>query len=120
MTNVYELRNASGNTLNYWTVVGMLKDSGISGEAISKGTSAVEKDAERKGVNLNQFTFIALQQGKVEEKTNGNKQKGRDMDLAALGIPMEVVAQGEQAVQAYAAQNGITLPHNNSQLNLVA
>lgn len=113
--DVYNITNASGETLSKWDIDKMLEDIGISDDAIETGTEdAIEADAEKNHIDLTQLTDMAKAQGGNE--VNGSADTAKtdyDNQLKALGVPADVVAKGPEAVQAYAAKNGITLPPSN-------
>lgn len=113
--DVYNVTNASGETLSKWDVNIMLEDLGISDEAIEEGTEdAIEADAEKNHIDLTQLTDMAKAQGDNDVSGSADTAKtDYDNQLKALGVPADVVSKGPAAVQAYAEKNGINLPPSN-------
>lgn len=109
--NVYAVTDANGDSLSKSEIDNLLKEIGISAEAIEDGSSdAIEQDAEKNDINLNQLTSLASKQG---TEVNGATEKAKDefeSELKALGIPLQTIDEGKEAVEAYAKTNGITLP----------
>jgi hypothetical protein len=116
--DVYALTNASGETLSKDEINDLLKEIGVSDEAIKEGTEdAIEEDAQSSGINLNQLGDIAK-----KEDVSGSSNKAKedyDAQLKLLGIPDNVAQEGDVAVQEYASKNHITLPEaTGTQLNI--
>jgi len=116
--DIYAITNESGEALSRIELTKKLSDMGISEEAISSGDSnAIVEDAESKGISLAQL------QTELEPTINGSGdtiQNDFRSDLKTRGIPDAVIAQGQTAIQAYAAQSGISLPQppSGSTLNI--
>ena len=49
------------------------------------------------------------------QKTNYISTTQYKSQLKNLGIPDDIISQGETAIKNYASENGITLPTNNAQ-----
>jgi len=108
--NVYGVTNAMGSTLTKTEIDDILKDLGISEEAIKDGSSsAIEKDAETNKIDLTQLTYLAKEQG-ASELNGADPKEDFEKELTSLGVPTDVIFQGKSAVEAYAATNGIQLP----------
>lgn len=109
--NVYALTDANGDILSKLEINDLLKELGISDKAIEEGTEdAIEKDAKKNDINLNQLTDLASKQG---NEVNGAAEKAKDdfeSELKALGIPLQTIDEGKEAVEAYSQANGIKLP----------
>lgn len=121
--NIYGVTNAEGQTLSRWDINDILEEMGISEEAIKDGSStAIEKDAAKNKIDLDQLTYLAKQEGATEVKGADDKNKEAfETELANLGIPAETIAKGKDAVMAYASQNGIELPKppSGTQMNFI-
>lgn len=122
--NIYALTDAQGNTLSTFEINDMLKDLGISADAINKGEDAIEQEAKQDGINNLEKSLQDMVASKdTTVKGAGDKVKTDfEQELEALGVPKEVVAKGKEAVEAYAAQNNITLPKppSGAGLNLLS
>lgn len=121
--NIYNITDASGDILSKYDINEMLEDIGISKEAIEEGTSeAIEADAEKNHIDLTKLLDIANKHGCSEVNGSSDTAKADyENQLKTLGIPADVIAKGNDAIQAYAAKNGIKLPSSNgTQLNLVS
>ncbi len=120
--NVYAVKNAVGQTLSHWQINKMLKNLGVSEKAMDEGTlSAIEQDATKQSIDLNQIAELAIRRGKPVNDFSDKSKESRDAELVNLGVPTRIILQGPEAVRAYAVQNGIKIPQNSSgQLNLVA
>jgi len=109
--NVYALTDANGEILSKLEIDELLKEIGISDEAIEEGTEdAIEKDAQTNDINLNRLTALASKQG---NEVSGAAEKAKDdfeSELKSLGIPLQKISEGKEAVEAYAKANGIKLP----------
>jgi len=119
--NVYSVTNANGEFLSKFEVEELLKQIGISDDAIETGTEdAIEQDSTTNGIDLTQITDLALKQGAEVKGSADTVKKDFEAELESLGIPIETIAQGQDAVEAYASQNGITLPPppSGTQLNI--
>lgn len=110
--NVYSITDGSGQMLSKLEVDELLHELGISDDAITEGTDdAIEKDAAKNKIDLTQLNNMAKEE--YGDKVNGSADSAKQdfqSQLKALGIPDSVIIQGNKAVQAYAVQNGITLP----------
>ena len=112
--NVYGVTNSMGETLSKIEIDEMLQDLGISEAAIKDGSSsAIEKDAEVNKIDLRELTDLAKKEGS-SELTGADPKEDFKKELASLGVPADVVAQGKPAVDAYAAKNGVKLPKTPS------
>lgn len=122
--NIYALTDAQGNALSTLDINDMLKDLGISEEAINKGEDAIEQEAKQDGIKDIEKSLKDMVAAKDPTvKGAGDKVKvDFDQELETLGIPKEVVQQGKEAVEAFAAQNNITLPKppSGTGLNLLS
>lgn len=119
--DIYSITNASGEMLSKIEVEELLKEMGISEDAILEGTTeAIEEDAQNQGITNfdEQLADMAKQIGAKE--LNGSADKSKEnykAQLIALGIPSDIIDKGESAIKAYAAKNGIKLP-NSKGINL--
>ena len=106
--DIYAITNELGESLSRSEIVEKLADMGISDEAIRSGDSnAIMEDAASKGIGSQ-----ALQDA-LEPTINGsgdNIQADYQSELKSKGLPENVIAQGQSAMQAFAMQNGIELP----------
>lgn len=121
--NIYNITDASGDILSKYDINEMLEDLGISKEAIDEDTSeAIEADAEKNHIDLTKLINMASEHGNNEVSGSADTAKvDYENQLATLGIPVDVIAKGNDAIQAYALKNGIKLPSSNgTQLNLVS
>lgn len=122
--NIYGITDAQGQVLSILDINEMLKDLGISEDAINKGTDAIEQEAQADGIKDLEKSLKDMVAAKDPTvKGSGDKIKGDfEKELEALGVPKEVVQQGKEAVEAYAAQNNIKLPKPPSgiELNLMS
>lgn len=122
--NIYALTDAQGNALSAVEINDMLKNLGISAGAIEQGEAAIEQEAQQDGIKDLEKSLqdmVAAKDPKV--KGSGDKVKGDfEQKLESLGIPKEIIQQGKEAVEAYAAQNNITLPKppSGAELNLLS
>lgn len=120
--SIYAITNAEGQTLDKWDINKKLEDLGIPEDIIQQGEKAIDDYAEDNGIDLSQL------QVKLEDKTskpslsgaNDKNKEEFEAQLEALGIPKETIEKGKEAVEAYAAQNGIILPQppNGTQINI--
>lgn len=123
--DIYSVTNASGETLSRSDVDELLKEIGISDEAIQTGTdTAIEADATKQGIKDLDTQLLALaQKGGTEVKGSADTvKKDFETKLESLGIPKEIIEKGKDAVIAYAAQNNIKLPEppSGATLNFVS
>lgn len=118
--NVYSVTNANGELLSKLEVNELLKEMGISDDAIKTGTEeAIEEYAKSNNVDLTQLTDLALKEGATVSGSADKSKEDYANSLELLGIPADVVSKGDDAVQAYATQNGIILPRSiGTQLNV--
>lgn len=79
---------------------------------IAKGPDEVKKYADENSIDLS--SIQPPENDKQDPKElNGSDSKIKEefeAKLEELGIPQETIEQGKEAVEAYAAQNNITLP----------
>lgn len=120
--DVYNVTNASGQTLSTSEVEEILKDIGISDDAIATGTEeAIEAYADENNIDLSKVESMAKEQGNDVSGSADTAKQDYEMQLKSLGIPYSVISKGNDAIQSYAAKNGITLPPaNGTQLNVVS
>lgn len=122
--NVYAITDTQGNALSALDINDMLKDLGISEEAINKGEDAIEQEAKQDGIKDLEKSLKSMVADKDPTvKGAGDKAKNDfDQELETLGVPKEVVQQGKKAVEAYAAKNGIKLPKppSGTEFNLLS
>lgn len=121
----YGVTNAEGQTLSRVDINEMLEEIGISSEAIQAGTDdAILADAQQQGItNLDEQLMTLAKEGGGNEVKGSSDTAKQDYEtqLKALGIPSDVVTKGQDAIQAYAAQNNIKLPQaSGSQFNIVS
>ena len=110
--DIYNITNASGQTLSRLEVEELLKELGISDDAIKEGTSnAIEEDAQKQNItNLDgKLTELAAKGGEVQGSSDTAKED-YNTQLKTLGIPDSIIEKGNDAVKTYADKNGITLP----------
>ena len=93
---------------------------GIPTNIIDSGFTAVLTYATEKGIDISTVKkqIIELSQNSSKEVSNPNKDF--ENQLLLFGIPKDVIAQGKDAVTAYAAKNNIKLPtppNNGIQFN---
>lgn len=111
--DIYALTNAKGETLSKDEVNDLLGDIGISDDAIKAGTdSAIEEDADENKINLDQLTDLAKAKGADIKGAADKSKEDYNRNLQTLGIPADIIAKGQPAIQAYAAQNNIRLPES--------
>lgn len=112
--DIYALTNAKGEAISKGEIDDLLEDIGISDDAIKKGTTdAIEEDAEKNNIDLNQLTKLAKEK---DADISGAADKAKEdykRTLQTLGIPADIIAQGQPAVQAYAAQHNIRVPETS-------
>lgn len=111
--DIYALTNAKGEAISKGDIDDLLEDIGISDDAIKKGTNdAIEEDAEKNNIDLNQLKDLA--KGKDANLSGAADKSKEDYNrtLQTLGIPADIIAQGQPAIQAYAAQHNIRLPES--------
>lgn len=120
--DIYALTDAAGNVLDRNQINDLLEEIGISQTVIDEGSSeAVEEYATKNKIDLTQLPEMAKKETDNKVSGSAGQAKGDyEAQLKALGIPDDVVKQGNDAVVAYAEQNGIQLPKNTvgTQLNL--
>jgi hypothetical protein len=119
--SIYSVTSADGQSISRYDVNSKLEDLGIPEETIAEGETAIKKYAEENDIDL---TSLQAKQTESTEQTgvSGSSDTAKadfDAQLEALGIPADTVAEGREAVMAYAASNGITLPAppSGTQLN---
>ena len=121
--NIYGVTGANGYALSRWEVNELLEEMGIDDDTIDKGSTAIEKEAKEKKIDLTLLPELAKTQGAngVNGSVDKNKE-GFEAELTKLGIPDATIAKGREAVIAYAAQNNIELPKppQGAQLNLIS
>ena len=95
----------------------MLESAGIPSDVISQGQSAIEEYAKQNNITLpstqqQNTQKTQIQQGSIFNNKSGNMAQPPDMtdELISLGLPAEIIAQGQSAVEKYAEENGISLP----------
>lgn len=111
--DIYSLTNAKGETLSKDEVNELLGDIGISDDAINAGiSSAIEENADENNIDLNQLTDLAKNKGTDIKGAADKSKEDYNRTLQTLGIPADIIAQGQPAVQAYAAQNNIRIPES--------
>ena len=87
-----------------------LSNNSASGVNSVDGTSSTSLNT---GINFTNYSNL-------EEKQNGNMVPPEEaLKLMQLGIPMETIMQGDNAIKTYAEENNIELPEKK-QLNLMA
>lgn len=122
--NIYALTDAQGNSLSIVDINDMLKDLGISEDAIKKGEAAIEQEAQQDGIkDIEQSLKDMVAAKDATIKGSGdNAKEDFEFKLEAFGVPKEVVMQGKEAVESYAAQHNITLPKapSGTELNLLS
>lgn len=119
----YGVTNAEGQTLSKIDINEMLQEIGISSEAIEAGTDdAILADAQQHGItNLDEQLMALAKEGKEVKGSSDTAKQDYETQLKALGIPSDVVTKGQDAIQAFAAQNNIKLPPaSGSQFNIVS
>lgn len=118
--DIYALTNDKNEYLSKEEINAMLKEIGISDEAIQKGDSeAIEADAEKNNIDLDELSTMAKDQGKEISGSGDTAKADYEQDLKTRGIPSDVIAQGQASVQAYADRLGIRLPEaTGTSLNL--
>jgi len=108
---IYAITNAAGESLDEYDVNKKLEDIGIPDDVIKQGESAIEDYAFDNNINLD-----TLQPEKTEQKSkqlkgsNDNVKQDYEKELQSLGVPDKIIAQGAEAITAYADANGISLP----------
>ena len=110
--DIYNVTNASGQTLSRLEVEELLQELGISDDAIRDGTSdAIEADAQKQNITNfdKKLTELAAKGGEVKGSSDTAKED-YNTQLIALGIPDAIIAKGSDAVKTYADANGIKLP----------
>lgn len=111
--DVYSVTNAFGEILNKNEVEELLKEIGISSDAITEGTSeAIEADAQDQGIiNFEErLTNMAKKTGLTVNGAADKSAEDYQSQLISLGIPNSVIEQGENAIREYASKQGIKLP----------
>lgn len=110
----------------------LLKDAGIPSDVISKGTSSIEEYAKENNITLpkKQTTQSnqTKQQGSIFKENANSEAPDITSELLSLGIPADIIAQGQSAVSQYAEENGLSLPEppekpnnvDSPQLNVTA
>ncbi|MFA7658097.1 MAG: hypothetical protein WCY19_01540 [Candidatus Gastranaerophilaceae bacterium] len=121
--SIYAITNAEGQTLDKWDVNQKLKDLGIPEDIINQGEDAIEKYAQENAIDLTSLQVKQTDETSQTQPINGASDKVKEdfeAQLTNLGIPTDVIKEGKEAVEAYAAQNGITLPQppSGTQLNV--
>lgn len=120
--SIYAITNAEGQTLDKWDINKKLEDMGIPDDVIEQGETAIENYAQDNNIDLSQLQ-VKLEKQTSQPPLSGAADKNKaefEAKLEALGIPKEIIDQGKEAVEAFAAQNGIKLPPppSGSQLNV--
>lgn len=112
--NIYGITDAEGQTLSRNEIDDMLKGMGISEEAIKTGTDdAIEEDAKKQGITNLDFQLTDMVNQKGINGSSDTAKPDYEKQLSTMGIPSDVVAKGQEAIQAYATQFGIILPQAN-------
>ena len=116
------VQGISSNTSSSYSIQqnynSMLESAGIPSDVISQGQSAIEEYAKQNNITLpsvqqqQNSQKTQMQQGSIFNNKNGNMAQPPDMtdELISLGLPAEIIAQGQSAVEKYAEENGISLP----------
>ena len=114
--------SSNSNSQSYYTVQQnyntMLESAGIPSEVISQGQSAIEEYAKQNNITLptvqqpKSNQRAQTQEGNLFGKQNDAGYEAPDMtdEMISLGLPAEIIAQGQSAVDKYAEENGISLP----------
>ncbi len=121
--NIYAITNAEGCTMSEYDINKELEEAGIPDDVINQGSSAIEAYASENKITLPTSEEMKQEAPTKELKGSAGSIKGDfEAKLVALGVPQEVVAQGKDAVQAYATKNNIQLPQppSGAKLNLAA
>lgn len=116
------VQGISSNTSSSYSIQqnynSMLESAGIPSDVISQGQSAIEEYAKQNNITLpsvqqqQNSQKTQMQQGSIFNNKTGNTAQPPDMtdELISLGLPAEIIAQGQSAVEKYAEENGISLP----------
>jgi len=90
-----------------------LKKLGIPESVINNGDEAVKKYAKEHNINLpnppKKNVPVGCKSGNTKPSTHE-----RDRELIKLGIPANVIAQGDKAIEKYAQEHNIKLPEKRS------
>lgn len=118
--DIYSITNEKGEFLSKDEINEMLGKIGISDQAIESGDQdAIEADAKQNNIDLNRLQTIAKT---PENELNGSADTAKqdyERELKTRGIPNDIIAQGQAAIQAYADKMNIRLPENSgTTLNL--
>ena len=94
-----------------------LRSLGIPKETIAKGPSAVKAYADENGITLPDPPKMRppQEEGLFDETEQIKRPEPPNMEeiitsLSAMGIPVNVIQQGPEAVKEYAEKMGISLP----------
>lgn len=118
--NIYAITDASGNSVDKYEIDQKLEDLGIPEDVIQEGESSIQQYADAQGIDLGQ---VQTDEAKKTSMAGSSVTAKEDYsnNLKTLGIPEDVISQGQNAIQIYAEQNGIKLPQSKgTQMNLLS
>ena len=112
---IYSITSEQGESYTKSEINDMLKEIGISDDAISQGTDdAIEQAAQKLGI-----TDITKQLTEKIKGSSGTAKEDYSTQLEAQGVPTDIIKQGQAAVEKYAEENNINLPKSKgTNLNL--
>lgn len=109
--DIYAITNDKNEFLSKDEVNEMLRNMGISDTTIEQGDEdAIEAEAKQNNIDLSKLQTIARTQDRELNGSADTAKQDYERDLKTRGIPNEIIAQGQAAVQAFADKSGIRLP----------